>query len=59
MLQFRSRRYNTWIYWLAVTAVAVTGTMAADGLHLVVGLPYTETTALYAFCWRSFSPSGT
>ncbi len=48
VLQFRSRRYNTWIYWLAVTAVAVTGTMAADGLHLVVGLPYTETTALYA-----------
>ncbi|MGO8959354.1 MAG: hypothetical protein ACLQFR_18595 [Streptosporangiaceae bacterium] len=48
VLQFRSRRYNTWIYWLAVTAVAVTGTMAADGLHLVVGLPYKETTALYA-----------
>ncbi len=48
VLQLRSRRYNTWIYWLAVTAVAVTGTMAADGLHLVVGLPYTETTVLYA-----------
>jgi uncharacterized membrane-anchored protein len=48
VLQFRSKRYNTWIYWLAVTAVAVTGTMAADGLHLVVGLPYKETTALYA-----------
>jgi uncharacterized membrane-anchored protein len=48
VLQFRSKRYNTWIYWLAVTAVAVTGTMAADGLHLVVGLPYKETTALCA-----------
>src|SRR5271165_630121 len=48
VLQFRSRRYNAWIYWLAVSAVAVTGTMAADGLHLVVGLPYTETTVLYA-----------
>jgi uncharacterized membrane-anchored protein len=47
-LQFRSRRYNTWIYWLAVVAVSVTGTMAADGLHIVVGLPYTVTTALYA-----------
>ena len=31
-----------------MSAVAVTGTMAADGLHLVVGLPYTVTTALYA-----------
>jgi len=47
-LQFGSRRYNTWIYWLAVVAVSVTGTMAADGLHVVVHLPYTETTSLYA-----------
>jgi uncharacterized membrane-anchored protein len=47
-LQFRTRRYNTWIYWLAVIAVSVTGTMAADGLHIVVGLPYTVTTVLYA-----------
>ena len=47
-LQFRTRRYNTWIYWLAVVAVSVTGTMAADGLHIVVGLPYTVTTALDA-----------
>ncbi len=48
VLQFRSRRYNTWIYWLAVVAVSVTGTMAADGLHVVIGLPYTVTTTLYA-----------
>ena len=48
ILQFRTRRYTTWIYWLAVCAVSVTGTMAADGLHVVVGLPYTVTTALYA-----------
>jgi uncharacterized membrane-anchored protein len=48
VLQLRSRRYNTWIYWLAVVAVSVTGTMAADGLHIVVGLPYTVTTAVYA-----------
>ena len=47
-LQFGSRRYNTWIYWLAVVAVSVTGTMAADGLHILVHLPYTETTTLYA-----------
>lgn len=47
-LQFSWRRYNTWIYWLAVVAVSVTGTMAADGLHIMVHLPYTETTTLYA-----------
>lgn len=47
-LQFRARRYNTWIYWLAVVAVSVTGTMAADGLHIVVGLSYAVTTVLCA-----------
>jgi uncharacterized membrane-anchored protein len=47
-LQFRSRQYNTWIYWLAVVAVSVTGTMAADGLHLKIGLKYTDTTILFA-----------
>jgi uncharacterized membrane-anchored protein len=47
-LQFSWRRYNTWVYWLAVVAVSVTGTMAADGLHIVFHVPYTETTALYA-----------
>ena len=49
-LQFSVRRYRTWVYWLAVVAVSVTGTQAADGLHVVVGLPYWQTTTLYAFC---------
>jgi uncharacterized membrane-anchored protein len=49
-LQFKVRRYMTWIYLLAVVAVAVTGTEAADGLHIIVKLPYWQTTALYAFC---------
>jgi uncharacterized membrane-anchored protein len=48
--QFSVRRYRTWVYWLAVVAVSVTGTQAADGLHVVVGLPYWQTTTLYAFC---------
>jgi uncharacterized membrane-anchored protein len=49
-LQFSVKGYRTWVYWLAVVAVAVTGTQAADGLHLIVGLPYWQTTALYGFC---------
>jgi uncharacterized membrane-anchored protein len=49
-LQFAVRRYMTWVYWFAVAAVAVTGTEAADGLHIVIGLPYWQTTLLYAFC---------
>jgi uncharacterized membrane-anchored protein len=50
VLQFSVKRYRVWVYWFAVAAVSVTGTMAADGLHVVVGLPYWQTTLLYAFC---------
>ena len=59
-LQLRSRRYLAPVYWLAVAMVAVFGTMAADGVHLV-GLPYAVTTAFYLlvvgvlfFCWHRF-----
>ena len=46
--QFRSRRYAAWTYWFAVAMVAVFGTMAADGLHVELGLPYAVTTIGYA-----------
>jgi uncharacterized membrane-anchored protein len=46
--QFRSTAYSTWRYWLAVSAVAVFGTMCADVLHKVIGLPYTVSFLLYA-----------
>ncbi|MCO5974960.1 COG4705 family protein [Actinoallomurus soli] len=42
--QFRSDRYRLWIYWSAVVMVAVFGTMIADVLDFVVGLPYLVTT---------------
>ena len=45
-LQLRTRRYTAPVYWLAVAMVAVFGTMAADGVHLV-GLPYAVTTVFY------------
>ena len=48
VIQLRSGRYRPWVYWSAVSAVAVTGTMAADGLHIELGLPYAATTVLYA-----------
>src|SRR5580658_9664709 len=47
VLQLRAKRYRPWAYWSAVSAVAVTGTMAADGLHIEIGLPYAATSALY------------
>jgi uncharacterized membrane-anchored protein len=46
--QFRTRRYAAWTYWFAVAMVAVFGTMAADGLHVELGLPYAVTTIGYA-----------
>ena len=47
-LQLRARRYVPSIYWLAVTMVAVFGTMAADVLHVVLGVPYLTSTACFA-----------
>jgi uncharacterized membrane-anchored protein len=48
--QFRARRYVAWIYWFAVDMVAVFGTMAADGLHIELGVPYLWSTVFYAAC---------
>ena len=48
ILQLLVRRYIPWIYWLAVVMVAVFGTMAADVLHVVLGVQYWESTAFFA-----------
>jgi uncharacterized membrane-anchored protein len=47
-LQFTARRYVPWIYWLAVAMVGVFGTMAADVLHVGLGVPYVVSTAFFA-----------
>jgi uncharacterized membrane-anchored protein len=47
-LQLRTRRYVPAVYWFAVLMVAVFGTMAADGLHKVLGVPYVASTTFYA-----------
>jgi uncharacterized membrane-anchored protein len=46
--QLRTRRYTAQVYWFAVAMVAVFGTMAADGVHVGLGIPYAASTALYA-----------
>ncbi|WP_427135272.1 hypothetical protein [Pseudarthrobacter sp. S9] len=40
VLQFGVRRYIPWVYWLAVVMVSIFGTMAADAVHVVLGVPY-------------------
>lgn len=46
--KFKMGRYNRWSYWFAVAMVGVFGTMAADVLHVAVGVPYAASTILYA-----------
>ncbi|MDE2588788.1 MAG: hypothetical protein KGL95_03895, partial [Patescibacteria group bacterium] len=47
-LQLRVKKYVAWIYWLAVTMVAIFGTMAADVVHIVLGVPYLFSTICFA-----------
>jgi len=42
------RQYNAWVYWLAVSMVAVFGTMAAGILHVHMGIPYVFSATIYA-----------
>jgi uncharacterized membrane-anchored protein len=48
VLQFKTRRYIPWAYWLAVVMVAVFGTMVADVIHIVLGVPYAISTLAFA-----------
>jgi uncharacterized membrane-anchored protein len=47
-LQLRARRYVPWTYWLAVSMVSVFGTMAADVVHIALGVPYAVSTVVFA-----------
>jgi uncharacterized membrane-anchored protein len=47
-LQFFVRRYVAWIYWLAVIMVAIFGTMAADVVHIVLHVPYLNSTIFFS-----------
>jgi uncharacterized membrane-anchored protein len=47
-LQLVKDRYVPWAYWLAVAMVGVFGTMAADVLHVGLGVPYIASTIVYA-----------
>ncbi|MBP5868701.1 hypothetical protein F3K40_17995 [Streptomyces sp. LBUM 1478] len=60
-VQFAARRYVAWIYWTAIVMVSVFGTMAADVLHVGLGVPYALSTpffmvtlaAVFALWYRS------
>ncbi|MEU8648156.1 hypothetical protein AB0C91_40430 [Streptomyces sp. NPDC048674] len=60
-VQFTVRRYVAAVYWTAIVMVSVFGTMAADVLHVGLGVSYALSTplfmaalaAVFAFWYRS------
>ena len=47
-LQFRTDRYQAWVYWPAVTMISVVGTLITDSLVDTYGVPLELTTAVFA-----------
>ncbi len=47
ILQFWVKKYIPFVYWLAITMVAVFGTMVADVLHVGLGIPYAVSSTLF------------
>jgi uncharacterized membrane-anchored protein len=47
-VQLLLRRYVAGVYWAAVVLVSVFGTMAADVLHVGLGVPYADSTTAFA-----------
>lgn len=47
IIQFSSKTYQPWKYWLTVSMVAIFGTMAADVLHIGLGIPYIASTLFF------------
>lgn len=48
LIQFSVHKYIPWVYWLAITMVAIFGTMAADAIHVGLNVSYLISTAGFA-----------
>lgn len=46
-IQFTVKRYTAWVYWSAVVAVSIFGTMLADFIHGGLKLPLAESTTIF------------
>ena len=47
LAQLAAHTYRPWLYWAAVAMVSVFGTMAADVVHVVLGVPYLASTGAF------------
>ncbi len=52
-VQLRASRYQAGVYWLAVVMVSIFGTMAADVLHVGLGIAYPVSTVAFAVALTS------
>lgn len=48
VLQFMLKRYSVPVYWWVVVMVSIFGTMVADIIHVVLGVPYLVSTMFFA-----------
>ena len=48
LVQFATPRYVPWTYWLVVVMVGIFGTMAADAVHIGLGVPYVVSSTVFA-----------
>jgi uncharacterized membrane-anchored protein len=46
--QFRTRRYQPWVYWLTVVLISVVGTLITDNLTDAAGVPLGVSTAVFS-----------
>lgn len=47
-MQFKSRKYVPWIYWLSVVLISVVGTQITDNLTDNLGVPLAVTTIVFS-----------
>jgi uncharacterized membrane-anchored protein len=47
VLQFSVCQYVAWYYWFVVIMVSIFGTMVADVVHVVLGIPYLASTIFF------------
>ena len=48
VVQFRSRKYVPWVYWLAVVLISIVGTLITDNLVDNAGVPLETTTIAFS-----------
>ncbi|MFC5003630.1 hypothetical protein ACFPIJ_38135 [Dactylosporangium cerinum] len=48
VLQFRTRRYTPWIYWLCVVLVSIFGTQLTDFFTDTLGVPLAASTVVFS-----------